>query len=252
MHEGVQRGIKLTTRLLASTKDQDRGFQPSDLNELLEQLQAFLRYGVGPDVGVAFELAPSLPPCVIDAVQFNAAILNLVVNARDAMPRGGEITISTAVVSEPARAIRGSRTFVHLRVQDNGQGMSRTVLRRIFDRHFTTKGGVGTGLGVPQVCAFMSRAGGHINVKSAVGLGTTFDLVFPVDLSAALADNTGRRGELCVDKGGAREESYPPSSIEIDASGANACGTGREPADARWHQMDIRIAADTTVMPARS
>ena len=242
VHEGVQRGLKLTSRLLDFTKVQDHALQSRDLNELLQQLQVFLKYGAGPDVDVAFELAPSLPRCVIDAAQFNAAILNLVVNARDAMPGGGEITISTSAVSGRASAAQDLQTFVHLRVHDTGQGMSRTVLRKVFNRHFTTKGGAGTGLGVPQVCAFMRRAGGRINVKSTVGEGTTFDLVFPTDPAATPTGDIGRQVDSQTNEGGAREKSRLLSSIEL-GSGPNGPRTSREPAEPGWHQMDGRLGA---------
>jgi len=210
VHEGVQRGLKVTSRLLDVTREQDRGSQPRDLNELLERLQVFLKYGAGPDVRVVFELAPSLPRCVVEEGGFDAAILNLTVNARDAMPGGGEIRISTSVVT-------GSQTFVHLRVQDTGRGMSRAVLRRVFDRHFTTKGDVGTGLGIPQVSAFMNRVGGHINIESAVGTGTTFELVFPaVERDASGASEQGT-------------PAGPPASNGCSDRGPGQAGAGLPP-----------------------
>ena len=175
VHDGVKRGLNLASRLLGFAKEQDHAPAPQDLNDLLERLRVFLKYGAGPDVRIAFELAPSLPSCVLDAGQFNAAILNLVVNARDAMPGGGSITLKTSIEAGP----QDSRSLVHLRVTDTGQGMSRAVLHRVFEPYFTTKGDAGTGLGVPQVCAFVQRAGGHITVESALGVGTTFDLAFP-------------------------------------------------------------------------
>jgi signal transduction histidine kinase len=207
VHEGVKRGLNLTSRLLGFAKEQDRALQPRDLNELLQQLRVFLQYGAGPDVRIVFDLAPALPSCVLDAAEFNAAVLNLVVNARDAMPGGGAITIKTSVEAEPPNAAGSSRTLVHLRVSDTGQGMSPAVLRKVFDRYFTTKGEAGTGLGVPQVCAFVQRVGGRINLKSAVGVGTTFDLAFPIQIEAAPTRNlVWRQVDRWINEGGAGEE----------------------------------------------
>ena len=179
-HEGVGRGLKLTSRLLAFAKQQELEPRAENANALLRNLEMFLHYGAGPGIRIRFDLAPDLPKCLIDPPQFNAAILNLVVNARDAMPGGGVIEIGTGIVAagvpDPAAA-PGPR--VRVRVKDQGDGMSAEVVQRIFDPYFTTKGETGTGLGLPQVCAFMSRVGGRVRVASQVGGGTTFDLLFP-------------------------------------------------------------------------
>jgi signal transduction histidine kinase len=153
----------------------------ADVNMLLKALELFLRYGAGSDVHVRLELSPDVPNCLIDTPQFNAAILNLVINAHDAMPKGGEIQISTTpwvIESDVSNAKPGD--YVRVRVRDNGVGMPEDVLEKIFQPFFTTKGEQGTGLGVPQVGAFMRYIGGHICVASDLGRGTTFDLFFPV------------------------------------------------------------------------
>lgn len=124
------------------------------------------------------ELATDLPKCLVDPRQFNAAILNLVVNSSDAMPEGGVIRMSTAAV----RGMNLGRPceYVRVSVRDHGVGMPREIIERIFDPYFTTKGDCGTGLGIPQVHALTQKVGGFVLVDSAVGKGTSFDLFFPV------------------------------------------------------------------------
>lgn len=224
VHEGVKRGLNLTSRLLGFGKEQDHAPRPHDLNDLIQRLEVFLKYGAGPDVRIDLELASALPSCVLDAAQFNAAILNLVINARDAMPGGGEITIKTSVQHEETR---NARAFVHLSVSDTGQGMSRAVLGKVFDRYFTTKGQAGTGLGVPQVCAFVQRMGGHIDVKSAVGIGTTFDLAFPVETEAAQI--AWRQVDRWMNEGGAGEEGLTTPAIERNLGEHDPEGALRNP-----------------------
>jgi len=180
-HEGVARGLRLTSRLLGFAKHQEQEPRPTSVNDLLRSLEMFLKYGAGSDIRIKLDLALDVPDCLIDPSQFNPAILNLVVNARDAMPDGGVIRISTSAIEDRCATHPEPfcETFVRVRVEDNGLGMADDVARRIFDPYFTTKGDLGTGLGVPQVSAFVKRMGGHVRVASTVGQGTVFDLIFP-------------------------------------------------------------------------
>ena len=179
--EGVDRGMRLTSQLLNFAKQREHPAHAADANSLLRDLELFLKYGGGSSVRIVFDLAPAVPKCLLDPSQFAAAILNLVINARDAMPNGGDVQISTSgcevasSTDNPARA----GNYVRVRVRDSGSGMSQQVVQRIVEPFFTTKGEKGTGLGIPQVCAFVDHVGGHINVDSEVGRGTTFDLFFP-------------------------------------------------------------------------
>jgi signal transduction histidine kinase len=181
VREGIDRGLQLTSQLLPFAKQRKLEAGKGNANELLRQLELFLRSGVGCGIRIVLALAPDIPNCLLDPSQFNAAILNLVVNARDAMPNGGEIQISTTRW-QMAATTKGSPapgTYVRVRVKDSGQGMPPRTLQRIFDPFFTTKDEQGTGLGLPQVCAFMRLIGGHVSVTSESGNGTTFDLLFP-------------------------------------------------------------------------
>lgn len=179
--EGIDRGVELTSQLLAFAKHQELDAHAGDLNEFLRTFEPFLRYGAGPDVRVKLELGSDIPNCLIDPAFFEAAVLNLVVNARDAMPNGGDIRVVTErVVQKTATPDSpGPGSYVRVRVEDHGYGMSAEVLRRVFDPFFTTKGEKGTGIGLSQVHAFTQMVGGQIRIASERGVGTTVDLLFP-------------------------------------------------------------------------
>jgi signal transduction histidine kinase len=196
IQEGVERGLKMTERILAFSKQEEIDPRREDVNALLRKLEVFLKYGAGAGIHVTLCLQSDLANCPVDPALFNAAIINLVVNARDAMPEGGEICISTAHVPGDGFG------FVRVRVQDSGVGIPPEVMARIFDPFFTTKGEKGTGLGVPQVQAMMNRVGGCLRIDTKVGEGSTFDLFFPVPrLSTAAID--GRMLDRWANEGGA-------------------------------------------------
>ncbi len=185
VHDGIDRGLKLTSQLLTFARQRKFEAREEDANELLRQLELLLRYGAGPEIHIMFDLAPDIPNCLLDPSQFNAAILNLVVNARDAMPNGGELQISTErrQVETSTQDLPVPGIYVRVRVKDCGEGMPPETLMRIFDPFFTTKGERGTGLGLPQVCAFMRLIGGYVNVVSECEKGTIVDLLFPTAAS---------------------------------------------------------------------
>ena len=207
-HEGLDRGLKLTARLLAFARQQELEPHAENANDLLRKLEMFLQYGAGPGLRILFDLAPDLPRCLIDPTQFNAAILNLVVNARDAMPAGGVVEIGTRIVTIGGET---PRSHVRVRVRDEGLGMPPAVVRRIFDPYFTTKGETGTGLGLPQVHAFMKLSGGEVRVASEVGAGTTIDLLFPVLRDPPSTAYLWTQIDRWVNEGGAAGEWLPPN-----------------------------------------
>ena len=208
-HEGVERGLRLASSLLTFAKPQKLDIHPEDANDLIRDLALFLKYGAGPGIRVSFDLAEEIPICLIEPSQFNAAILNLVVNARDAMPDGGEIAISTSSW-RAAPAAPGEPAYLLVRVVDDGQGMSPETVDRIFDPFFTTKGNTGTGLGVPQVQAFMQSVGGQVRVMSQLGKGTTFDLLFPAaDTIGPAPEGLWLQLDRWTNEGGALESACP-------------------------------------------
>jgi signal transduction histidine kinase len=194
--EGVARGLRLTSQLLTFAQHGEVQTCTANATSLLENLKLFLKCGAGPSVRVVFELCPTIPNCLVDPSQFAAAVLNLVINARDAMPNGGEVRISTARCElQPSGPRQGdAEIYVRVRIQDNGLGMPERVANRIFEPFFTTKGEKGSGLGVPQVCAFMRRMGGHVSIASEQNRGTTFDLLFPAIMPESGLSH-GNRGD---------------------------------------------------------
>ncbi|MEY9098365.1 signal transduction histidine kinase [Sinorhizobium fredii] len=184
--EGVARGVELISQLLAFADDREPNLQVRDLNELVSFSAPFLRYGAGPGVRVRLELGSDIPSCLIGPALFDAAVLNIVLNARDALRGGGEIWIGTerlvATNCAPGGPLPG--TYARLRVKDKGCGMSQEVLQKVLDPFFTTKGENGTGMGLAQVRTFMQMVGGHLSIASERGTGTTVDLLFPLPEAA--------------------------------------------------------------------
>lgn len=177
--EGLERGTKMTTRLLDFVSGHVSEVSANSVNVALQKLEMSLRFVVGDGVKVALRLDPSVRDCDFDPSQFSAAIMNLVVNARDAMPSGGIIRISTCIVFEAASPDEIADHYVRVRIEDNGSGMDARVKRKIFEPFFTTKSDTGTGLGVPQVYNFVKQVGGFMRVDSIIGEGSTFDLLLP-------------------------------------------------------------------------
>jgi len=151
----VERGSRLITQLLAFSKNHEMQVHAASINDLVEDMEHVLRHAAGPDVALVFDKAEGLPFCKADQTQFDAALVNLVVNARQAMPVGGTITISTRLAGNGG---------VELRVADTGTGIAPHDLKRVFEPFFTTKADTGTGLGLAQVYGFMRRIGGDATV----------------------------------------------------------------------------------------
>jgi len=179
--EGINRGVGLTSHLLAFANHRELDIRARDLNELVNSFKPFLTYGAGTEIRVRLNLGSDIPSCLIDSSLFDAAVLNLVLNARDSMPSGGEIWIITdrfvqmdAAIGEPAPG-----TYARLRVKDHGCGMTSEILQKVLTPFFTTKGENGTGMGLAQVHAFMRIIGGHLRISSERETGTTVDLLFP-------------------------------------------------------------------------
>ena len=179
--DGIERGTRLSSQLLRFAKHQELEMQLVNANEALRSLELFLKYGAGLGVRIVMDLADDIPRCIIDPSQFSAAILNLVFNARDAMPNGGQIRISTArrLADVVSGDISIPSVYARIRIEDDGQGMSPDVMQKIFEPFFTTKGESGTGLGLPQVQAFMRQVGGYVEIASKFQHGTAIDLMFP-------------------------------------------------------------------------
>lgn len=185
IRQTVDRGSALTRQLLAVASRQPSYPTEVNLNQLILELQPLLHLMLGSQVDLQLMLAPKLWQIEADQGQIEQVVLNLVVNARDAMPNGGRITIeATNVVVDDAAAQRNIRMasgpYVRLMVRDNGIGMSEEVQARLFEPFFTTKGPErGTGLGLATTYGIITQHHGHIAVASEPGQGTTFEVYLP-------------------------------------------------------------------------
>jgi signal transduction histidine kinase/ActR/RegA family two-component response regulator len=183
VQRAAERASALTRQLLAFSRKQILQPRLLSLNEVVVELGRLLRRTVGEDVALRIDLEPSLGKVRADRGQVEQVLLNLVVNARDAMPQGGELRIGTRDVgAEEVRwhAEAERIPYVMLEVRDTGMGMEPGVLERIFEPFFTTKEqGKGTGLGLSTVYGIVTQSGGYVRVESAVGAGSRFAVYLP-------------------------------------------------------------------------
>ncbi len=192
-----QRAATLTRQLLAFGRKQILQPRVLDLNALVADLRTMLAPMIGEDVELVTALAPSLSRIRADASQVEQVVLNLAVNARDAMPGGGRLTIKTGNVRPGESGAVGlaegrSGPYVLLSVSDTGTGMVKETQRHLFEPFFTTKGpGKGTGLGLATVYGIVKQSAGHIRVSSELGKGSTFEVYFPALLAPEEAGNAG-------------------------------------------------------------
>ena len=183
--DGANRAAALTSRLLAFSRQQPLQPVTVEANQLVAGMSDLLRRTLGEVVEVETVLAGGLWPTLADPNQLESAILNLAVNARDAMPDGGRLTIETANSSLDEAYVRANTDvkagqYVLIAMSDTGSGMAPEILAQVFEPFFTTKAlGKGTGLGLSQVYGFAKQSGGHVAVYSEVGHGSTFKLYLP-------------------------------------------------------------------------
>jgi NO-binding membrane sensor protein with MHYT domain/nitrogen-specific signal transduction histidine kinase/CheY-like chemotaxis protein len=179
----ARRGERLTAQLLAFARRQPLQPQACDLNELIRECEPLLRRATGESISLMVRLCPDAAVALIDPAQFEASMLNLLVNAIDASSAGGEIVVQTQVVDLSAEQLpnlaRGR--YLEVVVTDRGEGMDEAVMSRIFEPFFTTKSaGKGTGLGLSQVYGFVRQSGGEVQVRSTPGEGTSFSVYLPI------------------------------------------------------------------------
>ncbi|KQW66904.1 PAS domain-containing sensor histidine kinase [Phenylobacterium sp. Root77] len=183
-HGAASRAASLTHRLLAFSRQQTLEPKPVDANGLITGMDELVRRTIGPGITLETALAAGLWVCLCDPNQLESAILNLCINARDAMPEGGRITIETANtwVDDAAASDRDMPVgqYVAVCVTDNGSGMPPDVLARVFDPFYTTKPiGKGTGLGLSMIYGFAKQSGGQVRLYSEEGHGTTAKIYLP-------------------------------------------------------------------------
>ncbi len=190
--EAALRGADLTGRLLAFARRQPLRPVRIDVNKLVSDTMRLMRRLLGEDIEISLELAETIWPVTVDPAQLEASLANLATNARDAMPKGGRLIITTAnrrldADYAAAHADVAEGDFVMIEVSDTGTGMSAEIISQVFDPFFTTKEtGKGTGLGLSMVFGFLRQSGGHVNVYSEPDVGTTFRLYLPRMMTEAL------------------------------------------------------------------
>ena len=202
---GASQGAKLTESLLAFARQQRLNPIPADLNSIIIEMSEMLSRSISPTVEIRHALADELWPVLVDTAQIETALLNVALNARDAMPTGGVILIETANVTGTNRQVPEEvvgRDCVLVSVRDTGIGMSQEVVARAFDPFFTTKEvGKGTGLGLSMVFGVVRQSGGTVRILSRLREGTTVQIYLPRALETA-ASGTGRARQSRSARGG--------------------------------------------------
>ncbi|WP_017968190.1 hybrid sensor histidine kinase/response regulator [Rhizobium leguminosarum] len=193
--QGAQRGAALTQRMLAFSRRQELHMEPIDLSGLIRGMMDMLSRSLGPLTVIETSFPVRLPTILTDPNQLEMAILNLVVNARDAMPSGGRIMLRASEESLPSgKGPLSPGRYVRIAVIDEGEGMDAKTLEQAITPFFTTKGvGKGTGLGLSMVQGLVSQSGGRLTMKSSLGEGTTAELWFPVAIVERATEATADR-----------------------------------------------------------
>lgn len=185
----AERGAKLTRQLLAFARQQRIVAEPTDVSAVVEDMRSILWSTLGKSIEIAIAAEPDLPAAQADATQLQLAVLNLAINARDALGPGGRITIKTASenVDAPSRPEEPEAgRYIVVAVGDNGSGIDDAVRERMFEPFFTTKSlGHGSGLGLAQVLGIMKQLGGGVNVRTSLNEGTTIRLLMPMAAAQA-------------------------------------------------------------------
>ncbi len=206
IRDTARRAATLTRQLLAFSRRQIVQVREVDLNQVIDELSGMLRRLIGEHVDLVFRLADRPLPVEADVGQLQQVLINLVVNARDAMPEGGRLTVETGERADPpamgrlsaeVRAARsGAGRWTWISVQDTGTGISPEVAEKMFEPFFTTKReGEGTGLGLATVYGIVEQAGGDLEVASEVGVGTTFTVFLPSAGAGQAPRRGGARGD---------------------------------------------------------
>ncbi len=193
IHEAGERASGLTSQLLAFSRKTILTPRVLDLNNLIDHLGKMLHRLIGEDITISLMLDPHLNPVKADPGQLEQVLINLAVNARDAMPCGGRLTISTNEIILDENDVRAQEVipgrYARIRIADTGTGIPKDIQARVFEPFFTTKAvGKGTGLGLATAYGILRQAGGSIQVESEPGSGTAFTILLPTVLEERAAD----------------------------------------------------------------
>jgi CheY-like chemotaxis protein len=238
--ESARRGAKLTGQLLAFSRIQRISMAPVAVNAVIERMQTLLRHTIGRAVAIETRLDPGAGHGICDANQLENAVLNLAINARDAMPGGGTLTISTARVRLADEPDHPAGEFVRISVTDTGEGMPPEVLARAAEPFYSTKPlGKGTGLGLAQVYGIAQQSGGTLRIESEVGRGTDVSLLLPAaeppgtaegegEAAATAATRAAVRGRILVIDDDEDVRSFLVDTLAGLGHDVSACESGEE------------------------
>ncbi|WP_052341109.1 MASE1 domain-containing protein [Salinarimonas rosea] len=192
--KGAERGVSLTQRMLAFARRQTLAPSAVEVPDLVVGMTDLLRRSIGPQIRIETRFSEGTPPALVDPNQLELALVNLAVNARDAMPDGGVLTIAVDAVSRAAEAEPPQGRFVRVRISDTGAGMDEATLARAVEPFFTTKGvGKGTGLGLAMVYGLAEQSNGRLTLTSDPGAGTTAEILLPI---ADIVDAAGHASDI--------------------------------------------------------
>jgi nitrogen-specific signal transduction histidine kinase/CheY-like chemotaxis protein len=266
IHKAGVSAAGLTRQLLAFSRRQLVTPRLISLTEVVTDIRAMVQRLIGEDVNVVLNLQPHLAPIMADRAQVEQVIMNLAVNARDAMPSGGVLTLETANVTLDANYTRthfgtSAGEYVMLSVSDTGTGMSSATQARLFEPFFTTKEvGKGTGLGMATVHGIVTSSGGHITVHSDVGVGTSFKAYFPkaregddaADLPTSATQHApAKRTVLVVEDADALRE-LTRRMLELQGYSVQVAANAREAGLLFAANPDIDLLLTDVVMPGLS
>ena len=254
MRRAIDRGARLTQQLLAFARQQPLQAETRNLNRIVNGFESVLRRAVTPNIDFVIELDRKARSAVIDSARFESALLNLVVNARDAMPEGGQLSITSANVILGADGTAHAAAlppgeYVKVTVLDSGTGMPPEVVARAFEPFFTTKEvGKGTGLGLSQVYGFIKQSGGDVVIESKPGAGTAISIYLPAVVEHAPEHDGAQTERVLI----VEDE---PDLMDVAASLFTSMGydvvtaaSGREAIDV-LERRDVDILFTDVVMP---
>jgi CheY-like chemotaxis protein len=262
MRGAAERGARLTAQLLAFARQQPLVPRPVDVNAVVTGMEGLMQSALGRTVRIAKRLDAALWPALVDPTQIELVILNLAINARDAMPGGGELTIATRNVTLPpphsADALPAG-DYVTIRVSDSGVGMTPEVLAKAFEPFFTTKQvGAGSGLGLSQVFGTARQSGGDVTIASEPGRGTAVTLFLPrapapaPSVAAAAPPRASQPAErrlvLLVDDDDAVRATTADMLRQLGFAVIEADG-GRAALEQLRHEPEIAVLLTDVVMP---
>lgn len=254
MRRAVDRGATLTQQLLSFARQQPLKSEKNSVNNIIRSFEAVLRRAGNSTISFALDLDPKVNAVYVDASRLETAVLNLVVNARDAMPSGGSLVISSSNVIIDDKEVNGLAAghYVKVSVTDTGCGMTPEVAARAFEPFFTTKEiGKGTGLGLSQVYGFIAQSGGTVTVSSRVGEGAVVNIFLP-----ASTEETAERAEDEVNVDKALVVDDEPDVLEIAAALFRNIGyevytanNGQDALEILKRTKDISVLFSDVMMP---